>query len=76
MHAMETDLIKELVRSRKVMRDFLLMIDGSLQFYGDLDRDKEAFRNVFGVAKSSNLNQRIGTGPNSKEVGADHSRTS
>ena len=69
MHEMEINLIKELAELRKLMRDSLLMIDGSLQFYGNLEREKEAFRNVVGVAKSFDLNQRIGTGPNAKEVG-------
>ena len=69
MHDMEIALIKQLAESGKVMPDSLLMIDGSLQFYGNLERDKEAFRNVVGVAKSFDLNRRIGKGPNSKEVG-------
>ena len=69
MHALEIDLIKQLAESRKIMRDSLLMIDGSLQFYGNLERDKEAFHNVVGVAKSFDLNQRLGTGRNAKDVG-------
>ena len=69
MHAMEIGLIKELAESRKVTRESLLMIDGSLQFYENLERDREAFRNVVGVAKSFDLNQRIGKGPNFKEIG-------
>ena len=69
MHAMEIDLITELADSRKLMRDSLLMIDGSLQFYGNLERAREAFHNVVGVAKSFDFNQRIGTGSNAKEVG-------
>ena len=69
MHAMEIDLIKQLAESHKVTRDSLLMIDGSLQFYGNLERDREAFHNVVGVAKSFDLNQRVGTGRNAKEIG-------
>ena len=69
MHDMEINLIMELAESHKVTRDSLLMIDGSLQFYGNLETAKEAFRNVVGVAKSFDLNQRLGTGPNAKEVG-------
>ena len=69
MHDMEINLIMELAESHKVTPDSLLMIDGSLQFYRNLERAKEAFRNVVGVAKSFDLNQRVGTGPNAKEVG-------
>ena len=70
MHTMEIDLITKLAGSGKVTRDSLLMIDGSLQFYKNLDRAKEAFRNVVGVAKSFDLNQRIGKGQTAKDVGA------
>ena len=70
MHDMEIGLIKQFAESGKVMPESLLMIDGSLQFYGNLERVKEAFRNVVGVAKSFDLNQRLGTGPNREEVGA------
>ena len=69
MHDMEINLIMALAESHKVTRDSLLMIDGSLQFYRNLEKAKEAFRNVVGVAKSFDLNQRVGTGPNAKEVG-------
>ena len=69
MHAMEIDLIKRLAESRKVTRDSLLMIDGSLQFYGNLEQEREAFRNVVGVAKSFDLHQKIGKGINAKEAG-------
>ncbi len=69
MHTMEVDLITNLADSGKVTRDSLLMIDGSLQFYNNLERAKEAFRNVVGVAKSFDLNQRIGKGQTAKEVG-------
>ena len=51
MHAMEIDLIKQFAESGKVTADSLLMIDGSLQFYGNLERDKEAFRNVVGCGQ-------------------------
>lgn len=70
MHTMEIELIKQLAESRKVTREAMLMIDGSLQFYGNLEREKEAFRNVVGVAKSFDLNQKIGTGDRTKEAGA------
>ena len=70
MHEMEIDLIKSLADSEKVTRDAMLMIDGSLQFYGNLDRAKEAFRNVVGVAKTFDLHQRVGSSKNAKQVGA------
>ena len=70
MHTMEIELIKQLAVSGKVTRDAMLMIDGSLQFYGNLEQEKEAFRNVVGVAKSFDLHQKIGTGERAKEVGA------
>lgn len=69
MHEMEIDLIKDLADSEKVTRDDMLMIDGSLQFYGNVDRAREAFRNVVGVAKSFDLHQRIGSGRNTKQIG-------
>jgi hypothetical protein len=69
MHEMEIDLIKDLADSEKVTRDDMLMIDGSLQFYRNLDRAREAFRNVVGVAKSFDLHRQVGTGKNSKQVG-------
>lgn len=69
MHDMEVNLIKRLAESRTVRRDAQLMIDGSLQFYGNLERDREAFRNVVGVSKSFDLNKRIGSGSRSREVG-------
>ena len=70
MHAMEIKLIKHLANSEKLTRDHMLMIDGSLQFYQNLNTAREAFRNVVGVAKSFDLNQRIGSGLKGKQVGA------
>ena len=70
MHTMEIDLIKELAESGRVTREAMLMIDGSLQFYGNLEQEQEAFRNVVGVAKSFDLHQKIGTGERAKEAGA------
>ena len=69
MHGMEIDLIKRFSESGKVTRDGLLMIDGSLQFYDNLDRQREAFRNVVGVAKSFDVHQRVGTGSNARAIG-------
>lgn len=69
MHRMEIDLIEHFSKSGKVTRDSLLMIDGSLQFYENLDRQRESFRNVVGVAKSFNVHQKVGTGSKAKAVG-------
>lgn len=69
MHLMEIELIKHFSESGKVTRDSLLMIDGSLQFYENLDRQRESFRNVVGIAKSFNVNQRVGTGAKARAVG-------
>ena len=70
MHTMEIELIKQLAESGRVTREAMLMIDGSLQFYGNLEQEQEAFRNVVGVAKSFDLHQKIGTGERAKEAGA------
>ena len=70
MHEMEIDLIKNLADSEKVTRDAMLMIDGSLQFYKNLDKAREAFRNVVGVAKTFDLHQRVGKSSTAKQVGA------
>ena len=69
MHKLETDLIKSYAKSNKVSRDCLLIIDGSLQFYENLEHDKEAFHNVVGVSKSFKLNRQIGSGTRSRRVG-------
>lgn len=70
MHQEEIDVISRLAGSGKVTRDALLIIDGSLQFFEDLDKHKEAFRNVIGVAKQFDTNKVIGTGKNRKYAGA------
>ncbi len=69
MHRLETDLIRDYAAARKVSRDRLLIIDGSLQFYENLEQNKEAFRNVVGVSKSFKLNRRVGSGAKAKRVG-------
>lgn len=74
MHTMEIDRIVALARTGDISRDSLLLIDGSIEFYGDMERHKEAFRNVVGVAKSFNLNLRYRTGRNPEQVGALISR--
>ena len=70
MHEKEITLIEKLA-TKKASRDDLLMIDGSLQFYRGLEQAgaREAFRNVVGVAKSFDLNDRVGRGRNTKQVG-------
>ena len=70
MHDKEIALIEKLAAT-KASRDDLLMIDGSLQFYHGLEqaRAREAFRNVVGVAKSFDLNDRVGSSRNAKQVG-------
>ena len=58
MHDMEIQRIVAMAKANEVSRDSLLLIDGSIEFYGDMDRHREAFRNVVGVAKSFDLHQR------------------
>ena len=67
MHSMEIKVIENLAQSGRLKREALLMIDGALQFYGNLEQKQEAFRNVVGVSKSFNLYTRKGKGP--KQVG-------
>ena len=69
MHKMEIEKIKNLAETGKVTRESMLMIDGSLQFYGNLEQEREAFRNVVGVAKSFDLHKRIGQGQREQDVG-------
>ena len=69
MHEMEVARIVDLAESERITRDSLLMIDGSLQFYTNLDRNREAFRNVVGVAKSFDLNRSVGAGNSAKQAG-------
>lgn len=59
MHSMEICRIADLARGGEISRDSLLLIDGSIDFYTDMDRHKEAFRNVVGVAKSFDLHRRF-----------------
>ena len=70
MHKMEIDLITSMADSEKITRDNMLIIDGSLQFYGNLDRAREAFRNVVGIAKSFDIHQHVGSGRNAKQIGS------
>lgn len=69
MHGLETNLIRDYAQELKVRRDRLLIIDGSLQFYENLERNKEAFRNVVGVSKTFKLNRRVGSGSGASRVG-------
>ena len=74
MHRMEVDRILSLARTGDISRDALLLIDGSIEFYVDMDRHKEAFRNVVGVAKSFDLHRPYLTGIGAERVGALVSR--
>ena len=69
MHQMEVNLIAHLAKLERVKKGAWLMVDGSLQFYTNLDQNQEAFRNVVGVAKSFDLNRLIGTGQKAKQAG-------
>ena len=74
MHSMEIDRIVSLAKEGDVTRDALLLIDGSIEFYADLERHKEAFRNVVGVAKSFNLYHKYGKSERAEQVGEMISR--
>lgn len=69
MHSMEICQIDQLAKSNRLTRESLLLIDGSLQFYENLSRYREAFQNVVGVAKSFDLHKPVGTGKKAKQVG-------
>lgn len=69
MHSMEIKLISDLAKAKKLTRESLLLIDGSLQFYENLSKYGAAFQNVVGVAKSFNLHDQIGRGKKAKQVG-------
>ena len=74
MHSMEVDRIVTLAKDGDISRDALLLIDGSIEFYVDMDRYKEAFRNVVGVAKSFDLHRPYVSGSAAERVGALISR--
>lgn len=75
MHYMEIQRIADLARGGEISRDSLLLIDGSIEFYSDMDRHQEAFRNVVGVAKSFDLHRRYHSkGKDAERVGALISR--
>lgn len=74
MHTMEVNRIITLARAGEVSRDALLLIDGSIEFYTDMERHQEAFRNVVGVAKSFKLDLNYGSGRNAEQVGTLISR--
>ncbi len=69
MHKLEIDRISRLAKKGDVTRDALLLIDGSLAFYGDIDRHLKSFENVVGVAKSFQLYRNLGKGKNLRHVG-------
>ena len=74
MHKMEVKRIVSLAKTGVISRDALLLIDGSIEFYVDMDRHKEAFRNVVGVAKSFDLHRQYFKGSGAERVGALISR--
>ncbi|MBU5484139.1 hypothetical protein KQI86_07335 [Clostridium sp. MSJ-11] len=57
MHDMEIDLLKDMMKNRKLSSDKMLILDGSLQFL-QKDIDDNLFTYVIGVSKSFNPNQR------------------
>ena len=69
MHAMEVEQIADLAATGKTTREALLLIDGSIEFYTDMDRHRAAFQNVVGVAKSFNLHDMYGSGKSAQHVG-------
>lgn len=60
MHALELQQVYNLASNGKLQRESMLAIDGSLQFYQNLERNHEAFQNVVGIAKSFDLYQKYG----------------
>ena len=74
MHRMEVDRIVSLAKAGDISREALLLIDGSIEFYFDMDRHKEAFRNVVGVAKSFDLHRPYQSGSGAERVGSLVSR--
>ena len=70
MHQMEISRISKLASDGDISREALLLIDGSLAFYGNMEQHTEAFRNVVGVAKSFDLHLPYGSGKGAKHVGA------
>ena len=74
MHSMEVDRIVSLAKAGDISREALLLIDGSIEFYFDMDRHKEAFRNVVGVAKSFDLHRPYQSGSSAERVGSLISR--
>lgn len=74
LHSMEVERIVKLAKAGEISRNALLLIDGSIEFYVDMDRHKEAFRNVVGVAKSFDLHRPYLSGSGAERVGAVISR--
>ena len=54
MLKMEVALVSEMVRSKKLKTDQMLIIDGSLQFSGIKEDDEHIFENVIGISKTFN----------------------
>lgn len=74
MHVMEVDRIASLAKAGDISRNALLLIDGSIEFYSGMERQKEAFRNVVGVAKSFDLHKPYQSGSQAERVGVLISR--
>ncbi len=54
MHDMELELLSEMVESKKLNTDKMLVIDGSLQFSGINSENIHIFKNVIGISKTFN----------------------
>lgn len=67
MMEMEIDILTEMVNSRVLKREEMLIIDGSLQFM-DKKADNRLFSNVIGLSKSFNPNLQVSK--NSRQIGA------
>ncbi len=51
---MEIELIEEMVKSKKLRTDQMLIVDGSLQFSGIIGEQESIFLNVIGISKTFN----------------------
>ena len=69
MHSMEVQKVADMAASGSISRDALLLIDGSLQFGSGIEKHREAFRNVVGVAKSFDMQARVGSGKSARDAG-------
>ncbi len=74
MHNMEVQQISSLAKAEEISREALLLIDGSIEFYSDMNQLKEAFQNVVGVAKQFDLHKPYHSSSKSERVGSLISR--